>query len=318
MKKQKNRNVQRNTGGNKRRTFPSIAVDRVDAPEGFSGPEPAVVTLLKSIPGAGTPECKTFLIEFFRQTYVLGGGAIGTRLNELMNPETTPPGTHSEEVMAVVAELHKLNQEQPQTIQRTSRAIIFSRHVDNYLAYLSEMIALILRSRPETLRSSKTVLLEDVLKFKSIEDFILDQVELEVNALAHKGYNEIKKYFGKFGLTLTQDGQDEKFLIRAIEDRNLFTHRRGIIDKKYIERLNEASIDTSELVIGTHLVDIPNYPPPESLTEINKSVAWLDESACQKFSLEEVGIGLAVMIQAVPTIIGLKETSDEIDITMPN
>jgi hypothetical protein len=310
MKKPKDRNNSR------KKTYPSIGVSRVERPEGFSGPEPAIVTLLKSIPGTGTPACKTFFLEFFRETHVLGGGAIRHRLTELVNPEVTPLGTHSGEVMALIAELQKLDEEQPQDLQRISKSITVSRHVDNYLAYLTELIALILRSRPETLRSSKTVLIEDVLIFNSIEDFILDQVELEVSALAHKGYLEIKKYFEKFGLKLTKEGPEEKFLIGAIEDRNLFTHRRGIIDKKYKDRLDAAKIDTSDLMVGTHLVDSPNYPPSETLVEILKSVAWLDGNACQKFGLEEVGIGFFVMVQAVPSVVGLTETSDEIDIAI--
>jgi hypothetical protein len=301
---------------NRKKTFPSIKISRVEMPKGFSGPEHPMVTLLKSIPGIGTPACKTFFLEFFRDTYVLGGGAISHRLTELVNPDVTPLGTLSEEVMAIIDELQKLNEEQPQHLQRISKSIMVSRHVDNYLAYLTELIALILRSRPETLRSSKTVLIEDVLKFNSIEDFILDQVELEVSALAHKGYLDVKKYFGKFGLKLTKEGPEEKFLIRAIEDRNLFTHRRGIIDKKYKDRLDAANIDTSDLMLGTHLVDSPNYPPTETLVEVHKSVSWLDGSACQKFGLEEVGIGLFVMTQAVPSVVGLTETPEEIEIVI--
>jgi hypothetical protein len=275
-----------------------------------------MVTLLKSIPATGTPTCKTFFLEFFRGSHVLSGGTIRHRLAELVNPEVTPLETHSEEVMALIAELQKIDKEQSQDLQRISTAITVSRHVDNYLAYLTELIAFILRSRPETLRSSKTVLIEDVLKFNSIQDFILEQVELEVSALAQKGYLEIKKYFEKFGLKLTKEGPEEKFLIRAIEDRNLFTHRRGIIDKKYKDKLDAANIETSDLTVGAHLVDSPNYPPSEILLEILKSVAWLDGNARQKFGFEQVGFGRFAMVQAIPSSGGLSETSEEIDIVI--
>lgn len=290
-----------------------IVVDRVEVPIGSTEPEHPFITIFKSIPGHGTTACETFFIEYFRETHVLNGGKVVTRLRRFSDPEFTPEGSLTPEIGLLIDELLELANDPEQEYLQISRAIMISRQVDNYLAYLTELIAIVLRTRPETLRSSKTVAVEEVLKFASIEEFTKDQVESELASLAHKGYLEIKKYFEKFGLKLTKDQKDEKYLIQAIEDRNLFTHRRGIIDQKYLDRLSAARIDTSLLTLGTHLVDSANYPPSEILTETIKSVVWLDHNAFKKFQLEQVDIGLFIMRKANPNWMELPRDSGETD-----
>src|SRR6266511_3891545 len=65
------------------------------------------------------------------------------------------------------------------------------RSVDNYLTYLSELLALLFRTRPETLRSSETVPLEEVLRHMSMDELIAALAERRVERLAYLGMADL-------------------------------------------------------------------------------------------------------------------------------
>ena len=50
--------------------------------------------------------------------------------------------------------------------------MILSRTVDSYLAYVGDLIGLIHRKKPETLRSKEEVSLEDVLQHATMDDLV--------------------------------------------------------------------------------------------------------------------------------------------------
>jgi hypothetical protein len=64
---------------------------------------------------------------------------------------------------------------------RTREPLATVRYVDNYLVYVADLIALLFRTRPEALRSSEQVSLEQVLRHRSLDDFIAWQVDERVN-----------------------------------------------------------------------------------------------------------------------------------------
>jgi hypothetical protein len=71
---------------------------------------------------------------------------------------------------------------------RANRPLLFEmafcRTVENYLAYLSETMALIFRTRPETLRSSETIRLDELLEHETMEDVISTLTDRRVDELS--------------------------------------------------------------------------------------------------------------------------------------
>lgn len=108
-----------------------------------------------------------------------------------------------------------------------------SRHVDNYLTYLSELLSLIFVTRPETLRSSETVTLQEVLSHERMEDFISRAAEQRVEALSYKGMVTLNKYMSdKLAFPLFEESEKLETAARIVDTRNLIVHNRGIVNRR--------------------------------------------------------------------------------------
>jgi hypothetical protein len=106
--------------------------------------------------------------------------------------------------------------------------------VDSFLRYLVDILSEILKSRPDALKSSEKVDIEDVLRCSSMEDVIHFLAERKVNALSYKSVAEVLDYFTKnLGLAVLTNTQERDNLILAVEVRNLFTHNDGVINERF-------------------------------------------------------------------------------------
>jgi len=254
---------------------------------------------IPDFPEHGTPAAKRFFGEHMRDLFVMGGGRSGLRLQELVHPSEFGDATGFDQLLpetqAVLKQLAELR-EQDLTSRITAEAwygISISRHVDNYLAYLSELIVLILRKAPLSLPPSKVfakrLTLREATKYSSASELLEELVEHEINQLSQAKLKDLKTLLKEIGLDQTESEAEQKLLTRTFLDRNLFVHRRGIIDTRYIKQLNDEGIDTRNLAVGRHLIN-DGYTPAPTFVSILKSVIFMDRKACDKFELEEVSI----------------------------
>lgn len=260
--------------------------------------EHPLLTLYKSVPISGTQACKTFYLEMARRPIVSSGGPAIRKVQELIE---MPLQDNSPELTELIDEIRRLSTTEYPELKRIEVADTVCEQVNNYLVYLTDLISTILQSNPSALRSTKTVTVEEVLKSKTMDEFIEDQVEQEISSLAQKGFPDIKKYVEGFGLNLISDRSEERHIFRGVHDRNLFTHQRGIVNKRYITRLESQGFDVSNLYIGMHLADSTAYPPAEILTSTVRSVAFLEKNASSKYSLPLEEIGLNILLSGDPS-----------------
>jgi hypothetical protein len=112
------------------------------------------------------------------------------------------------------------------------------RAVDNYLTYISELMALIFQTRPETLRSSETVRLDMILQHETMDDLISSLAEKRVNELSYQGMRNLSAYLSKrLGFRLFDRNDDLEHAVRLIEFRNVIVHNRGIANRVFLSRL---------------------------------------------------------------------------------
>ena len=114
-------------------------------------------------------------------------------------------------------------------------------------------------------------------------------VEYEINQLSQAKLKDLKGLLKDLGLDQTESEVEQKLLTRTFLDRNLFVHRRGIIDTRYLKQLRDEGIDIGGLVVGNHLIN-NGYTPAPTFVSILKSVIFMDRKACDKFELDEVSI----------------------------
>jgi len=71
------------------------------------------------------------------------------------------------------------------------------RAVDGYLTYLTELLAIIFKTRPEILRSSDQVTLDFVLGHPTLPRLVSALVERKVNQLSYQGTRDLARFLEK-------------------------------------------------------------------------------------------------------------------------
>lgn len=158
--------------------------------------------------------------------------------------------------------------------------LVITRAVDAFLLYLADLLALIFRTRPETLRSSQQVRLETILQHSSMEDLIGYLADGQVQDLSYQGMRALTTWLeDRLGLKLFEGRESMDQAVRFIELRNLIVHNRGRVNRLFLTR-------------------VPDYPTPLnhiasfSVTEIfdgceffARAVGDIDSRAILKFDL---------------------------------
>ncbi|HEX6544000.1 MAG TPA: hypothetical protein VF040_19760 [Ktedonobacterales bacterium] len=156
-----------------------------------------------------------------------------------------------------------------------------TRMVDNFLSYLSELLTLIFRTKPETLRTDETtVSLSYILKYETMDELVGALAESRVNELAYKGLRELSKYLSRrIGFDLYTSEEDMAAAVKLIEQRNLIVHNRGIINHIFVSKLPEY-----DGMLG--------QPIPLSVRQVTINMVFLrasaldiDQRATEKFGL---------------------------------
>lgn len=162
-------------------------------------------------------------------------------------------------------------------------AMILCRSVDNFLIYLAEILALVFRTNPETLKSGETVRLDFLLQFQSFSELVNAIVDKRVNDLSYSGMEDLSTYLSeRLGFDLFPARENLKRARYLIEVRNLIVHSRGIINTRFLRKLKDLEGDFgnlgSQVPIGHRLALV-------GLLFLRECVCDIDERAAQKFHL---------------------------------
>jgi len=112
------------------------------------------------------------------------------------------------------------------------------RSVDNFLSYISDILQLCISRRPEMLRSSDTITLEEAVRFSRHGDLVSYLIDRTISRLSYKSFSEIEKYVSdKAGIDLVASEDERSLLMTSIELRNIYTHNRGEASEQTIKRL---------------------------------------------------------------------------------
>lgn len=159
--------------------------------------------------------------------------------------------------------------------------MMLSRGVENFLTYLSEMLGAIFRARPETMRSSATIRVDEVLKHSSMDEFVSYLAEKQVNQLSYQGMRDLAAYVDqKMNFSILPRADDLDNAVRIVEYRNLIVHNRGLVNALFRDRVPGISIP-----IGQPL-DYEFADVMDDISFLARCVFFIDAEAVQKFGLE--------------------------------
>jgi hypothetical protein len=104
--------------------------------------------------------------------------------------------------------------------------------------FVKDYLEVVLSNRPELLKSSKSLSYEDAVGFSSIADLRAHLARNETDALGYRSIDDFGVYLEtRFNVTI----QQESFwpsLREASYRRNLLIHNRGIVNERYISKIN--------------------------------------------------------------------------------
>jgi hypothetical protein len=157
--------------------------------------------------------------------------------------------------------------------------------VNNFLCYLAELLQLCMVLRPELLRSSETVRLDDILSFNNFSDVIEYLSEKKINDLSYGGMRDIESFVkSRLGALLWMDDNERMLLILATELRNIVTHNRGRVNRLFLNKIQGLAHAFSFEIGNRHRIEF--YDLVLLANNMATIAIRLDEQPAVKFGID--------------------------------
>jgi hypothetical protein len=109
---------------------------------------------------------------------------------------------------------------------------------DSFLTFLSHIIQSALRKSRNTLKSSETIRIDDLLEFWTNRDLTNYLIDRTINELSYGGMRKIEEYIReRFGIEMLKANKSRDLLIMFLELRNIYVHNRGYINDVFLTRI---------------------------------------------------------------------------------
>jgi hypothetical protein len=155
--------------------------------------------------------------------------------------------------------------------------MMLSRATDNFLTYLSDVLATVFRTKPETLKSGRQVRIDFVLEHEGMTELVSALAERTVEDLSYRGVAELADYVETMGLPLFAERDDMQRAIRIVETRNLIVHNRTVVNGRFASRVGVDAVG--------QLLSLETAPVFDDMEFLAGSAIAIDERAVAKFNL---------------------------------
>ncbi|MCI5091179.1 ATP-binding protein [Phaeodactylibacter sp.] len=144
--------------------------------------------------------------------------------------------------------------------------MLYSSFVDNFETYLSDLLYEIFLARPETLKSTQTVTIEEVLNCSDLQEFVKYWSKQKLHKLQKgsvKGFIKDNKQIRDLNVF---DKSMEDEVEKLLQIRHLYSHRNGIVDEKFLQYFRSGYVLNAEHTMSiseicdklSYLIDIVN------------------------------------------------------------
>ena len=139
--------------------------------------------------------------------------------------------------------------------------------ISQYDAFLGETLRILYLINPNLVRSSeKTLTVDDIFQFDSIDDIHNHYIEKEVDSMLREEHYEqlrvLERKVSKISnkeFTLTKNLPILKDFVELTQRRNLFVHTNGVITRQYIESNKIWKFESNNLELVTELKADADY-----------------------------------------------------------
>jgi hypothetical protein len=124
--------------------------------------------------------------------------------------------------------------------------LVESSLVDTFEIFLVDRMLEIYLAKPETLKSEKVVSIKDVLNCQSMDEFVRFASNKQINEISRGSLDSFLELFNKsYNLVIFSD-RERPHAVELFEVRNLYTHRNGRIDAKFLRKCPKQTLKLGE------------------------------------------------------------------------
>ena len=130
--------------------------------------------------------------------------------------------------------------------------LAFARLIDNFIAYLKDLLGEIINSKPQVLRSSESEKLDFILSFDTIEEMRNAIAEKKIEKLFYGSFNDINKFFlHNLGIEIFSSQDELEIMESLCRKRNLIVHNRGIINNEFLKKYSDLPFKVGDVLLFT-------------------------------------------------------------------
>jgi hypothetical protein len=188
-------------------------------------------------------------MEFITLANIMAAYADGSRSDERTGKDESASGKEGNAKIAKFFQNLSFRKES-ESFRRLWLSVMLCSAVDNFQTYLSEMLEAVFTARPETLKSSDKVEVQEVLQYASIAEFIEASAERKVQSLTSRGFPRLRDYFAdRLGVRPVLADDELVGTTEAIALRNLFVHHRGRVTRQFLLQTSRSDVSVGDLIV---------------------------------------------------------------------
>ncbi len=109
-------------------------------------------------------------------------------------------------------------------------------------AYITDILSVVLKQKPEMLKNGEKKLSYDkLIELHLSGDLISNLVEMEMNELGYKSIEDQAKYIkSRFGIDLAESGVSIDDLVEIRAKRNLLVHNNGVVNSIFLQTIKNS------------------------------------------------------------------------------
>jgi hypothetical protein len=135
----------------------------------------------------------------------------------------------------------------PSSFNHLRNEMFHCRNIEAFQHYLSSMLMEVYINRPETMRSSEMIQIEEVLRHGNMTELIYRLAERKINNLSYRGFNEMFSYLKEsLGLAISPDQETISTIREAIEVRNIIVHNGCVINSMFLRKTGRQDLSEGD------------------------------------------------------------------------
>jgi hypothetical protein len=161
---------------------------------------------------------------------------------------------------------------------------LLTRAVDGFLTYLADLLAMVYAADPNALPREANIPVSLALEMDDRDALVRELAGRRVRRLSRKSIDALNRPFEALQFPLYRSNGERMALERAIAQRDLFVHSRGVVDPAYIRRVPQSKTPLGEALI------LKRSSAVDDAVMLVETAVRVDQAAVERWEFDTVEI----------------------------